>query len=177
MKTIYKFIPYEKLTLICPYRSTEVLDIIADNTEMDRSLKRQFLERIKMRSDYMFEGKITDKGFEISRIIFYRNSFLPVMIGEVRDQSFGSEIDLTLRMNWLVIVFGILWMGIVSVICISILIFTVFSGEVESMLMMPFGMWLFGAVLFLGGFKFESVRSRKRLMDLLNAEEKSDYYQ
>jgi hypothetical protein len=176
MKTIYKFIPYEKLTLICPYRSKEVLDLIADKTEMDRSLKRQFLERIKMRSDYMFEGKITDKGFEITRIIFYRNSFLPVMIGEVRDQSFGSEIDLTLRMNWLVIIFGIVWMGVISMICISLLFTSLFAWNFDSLFMMPFGMWFFGAILFWGGFKFESIRSRNGLMNLLNAQEKEEYF-
>lgn len=177
MKTIYKYIPYEKLTITSANRAEEVLERIAEHTEMDMTFKKRFLGRIKMRSDYKYEGTISDKGFEISRIIFYRNSFLPVIIGEVRDQPFGSELDLTLRMNWLVIIFAMIWMGFVILECLGVLVAWIITGKFDGMLMMPYGMWLFGTVLFLGGFKFESIRSRNHLMELLNAQEKEYYDQ
>lgn len=175
MKTIYKFIPYEKLTISSGYRAKEVLERIAEHTEMDMTFKKRFLGRIKMRSDHAYEGIVTDKGFEISRVIFYRNSFLPVIIGEVCDQPFGSEIHLTLRMNSVVIIFAMIWMGFVTLACLGVLVAGIITGKFDRILMIPFGMWLFGVVLFLGGFKFESIRSRNHLMELLNAQEKENY--
>lgn len=175
MKTIYKYIPYEKLTISSAYRAEEVLARIAQNTEMEMTFKKRFLGRIKMRSNNTYEGTVSDKGFEISRVIFYRNSFLPLIIGDVRDQPFGSEIDLTLRMNWVVIIFAMIWMGFVTLACLAVLVYILFTGEFDRILLMPFGMWLFGFVLFLGGFKLESIRSRNHLMELLNAQEKENY--
>ena len=128
-----------------------------------------------MQSDFTYEGTVSESGFEISRIIFYRNSFLPVITGTVRKQAFGTEIDLTLRLNLAVLIFGFIWMGIISLVCVGALFVTLLTGATDGRLLMPFGMWLFGFILFLGGFKAESIRSRKHLIKLLEAQEKEDY--
>lgn len=77
MKTIYKYIPYEKLTITSTYKTDEVLRKIAEITDMDQRFGRYFTGIFKKQSTIKYVGRVTENGFDISRIIFYKNSFLP----------------------------------------------------------------------------------------------------
>jgi hypothetical protein len=49
-----------------------------------------------------YQGEINDNKFKFSKIIFYRNSFLPVIQGEIYPKTNGTSIEITLRL-------GVVW--------------------------------------------------------------------
>jgi hypothetical protein len=57
-----------------------------------------------------FEGTVEGDRFKISRIIRYRNSFLPIIEGTFRRNDGATLLDLKMRMAWPVVVF---WSGFI----------------------------------------------------------------
>jgi hypothetical protein len=62
-----------------------------------------------------FEGTVTPGGFTISRIIRYRNSFLPVITGHIDTIATGARVTISMRLSWFILVFWVVWMtGVAS---------------------------------------------------------------
>ena len=123
-----------------------------------------------------YEGNLEGSHFEVSRVIHYRNSFLPIIKGEIQPEMSGSSIDITMRPNGFVIAFMMLWLGFVGFFLLAIvgsLISSALQGNLEdpSIVLAPGGMFVFGYTLFVGGFKFESSRSKEFFRELFQAEE------
>ena len=62
-----------------------------------------------VRSDRQYEGEIYDNGFKVSRIIAYRNSFLPILHGSFRPSGTGTDIIIKMKLHKFVSVFMIIW--------------------------------------------------------------------
>jgi hypothetical protein len=58
-----------------------------------------------------FEGEVRADGFRLFRIIRYRNSFLPLIVGRFENAPYGSHVRITMRPIWLVVAVWIAWMG------------------------------------------------------------------
>lgn len=58
------------------------------------------------RNHNLFEGEIEGTSFKISRIIHYRNSFLPILVGQIQDDLDASTLQIVARPHWFVI---LLW--------------------------------------------------------------------
>ncbi len=80
------------------------------------------------RDHVYFEGSLEREAFKISRIIHYRNSFLPVILGEIRDELDGTAVILRMRLNWIVITFMLIWILMVLGMVIATL-FGVLNNE------------------------------------------------
>lgn len=172
MKSLYKYIPYEKLTLETSLSKEEVNQRIRKNTtQKDTALWNWSLQR--RTSDLFFTGVVTEKGFELNPNISYRNSFLPTINVEVESLRFGSTIELKLQLNLIVKIFGLLFISIIFIVAISTLIISINMSNPEdgNAFIVPLLMFVFVYAMFWGGFKYESVRSRKFLKKLLEAEE------
>lgn len=117
-----------------------------------------------------YEGSINGNSFSITRIIGYRNSFLPRINGVIEKDFNGSKINVKMRLHVFVIVFMCIWFGGVGVGCLAVLTPLFNSDTFEPMKLIPFGMLLFGYALVTGGFKYESIKSRKYLAQLFEAE-------
>ena len=44
-----------------------------------------------------YQGGVTPAEFKIARVINYRNSFLPMVIGRIRSEPVGSVVEVILR--------------------------------------------------------------------------------
>ncbi len=53
----------------------------------------------------LYEGEISGQTFEVSRIINYRNSFLPVIIGNIQQENNTTIIEINMKLHMLANVF------------------------------------------------------------------------
>lgn len=65
-----------------------------------------------------FEGELTEQTFKISRIIRYRNSFLPTLEGTIQDDLDSASLQITARPNWFII---ILWPLLIIILFYSVI--------------------------------------------------------
>ena len=165
-----KFIPYEHLKIKTRLSADEVSKRLDEVIEPKRSF-RWFEANRKP-----YQGNIEGPSFEISRIIHYRNSFLPIIKGEIQPEMSGSSVHITMRPHGFIIAFMIVWLGGVGFFFFIMLVSFISSMTQNNIrdaavLLIPGGMFAFGYALLLGGFKFESIKSKKFFRDLFQAEE------
>ena len=114
-----------------------------------------------------YEGIISCNTFKISRIITGRNSFIPIIKGNIHSQPFGCSIKITMNLHKIVMAFMILWLWTTG----SIGMFALFAWLVEPSvgpIFLPIlGMFVFGWLLCLIPFKIESKSAIKFLSILL----------
>lgn len=164
-----KFLPYEEITYYSQLKSGDVLYRISDNLEPERTFR--FKGLFFTGSSKPYEGWVDDNGtFKLKRIIGYKNSFLPVIEGSVKPEYFGSKIKLKLRLDKFVMVFVIVWMTAVGIASIATIIGFLNDPSIDRMAFIPIGMFVFGYALTMLAFKFESAKSKRDLVELLQLE-------
>src|SRR5262245_20489738 len=102
-------LPFRRLTLYTQLHRDEVYRRLAAVVEPTR-WRNPF-----SRDHKPYEGKISPNGFKILRIIRHRDSFRPVIIGNVRSERVGSAIEVVLRLHVVVAAFMTLWLGAAGV--------------------------------------------------------------
>lgn len=60
-----------------------------------------------------------------------------------------------------------IWLGILGIAGIGVVIDNVHKGDFKSSLLLPIGMFMFGYLLPMGGFKFESRKAKAKLIEIL----------
>lgn len=122
------FVPIEKYTIQTNLSEEEVLlrlrKIIGNP---DRRFQFSFMGiDLKKHSNASFdyEGTISDNTFKISRVIRYRNSFLPVIKGTVSFFVNKTEIHISMKMSLFVRIFMIIWLSLVGIPSFFILLGT-----------------------------------------------------
>lgn len=115
-----------------------------------------------------YEGTIYGKTFQISRVISGRNSFIPLIEGEIYPQPFGCYININMSLHKIVLAFMIFWLWTTG----SIGIFALFAWFVEPSIGPIFipllGMFIFGLLLCVIPFKIEVKMATKFLVALFN---------
>jgi len=163
------FLPYERFVIKTHLDPKTVLSKIDSIAE--RSTDRFSLFYTSEGKPYF--GKIKDNRFEITRIIHFRNSFLPVIKGRANLDVNGSIIMVTMRLSICVIIFLSIWFGGLIYGFFSGLTEIIQSGEFAHVSFDGFaiflGFLLFGYLLTIIGFKYESLKSKAFLTDLLEA--------
>jgi CBS domain containing-hemolysin-like protein len=110
-----------------------------------------------------------DGRFQIIRIIFNRNSFLPIIKGSTESYLTGSRVHVIMRMHTVVILFMCIWFGIVGFGTIAYL-----TGATANKFSLPpliaSLMFLFGYGLMMWAFKYESSKAKDKLLELLEGE-------
>ena len=169
-----KFLPFENFNLRTNLTKAEVLDRITNNIEPKKTFQFSFFPKKRTKP---YEGKIIGNSFEISRIIYYRNSFVPFIKGSIHSDDHGTEIAIAMRLFTSVIIFTLLWFGAAALICIGALV-AAFVQSTEGfqhgawlVVVIPFSMIIFLHIMIRGAFKMESIQSKKFLMELLEAKE------
>jgi hypothetical protein len=136
-----KLLPYHRFEITSALPKVEALAVISSRLE-----KRQWLSPMGMnpKNDERFDGAVTDNTFNITRIMGYRNSFAPVIDGEVNESGRFSRIQITMRPSIFVFIFLAfccfiflpLFMGIDGVLLPVVLVSAFMYG------MVLFGFWL-----------------------------------
>lgn len=152
-----KLFPYDKFKINSPQSPTEVLLRIEECTGEKKLFNFDTTKE--------FSGLVTENGFEITKNISYRNSFLPVIEGKIEPSAVGSSVTVSMRLNALVLCFMLLWFSGVGMGCIAAL--SKLDNFAASKLI-PFGMLAFGIALMSGGFWFEASKQKVRLIELIS---------
>jgi hypothetical protein len=87
-----------------------------------------------------FQGTISRDGFKITRIIQYRNSFLPIVTGRFLPGNSGIKVAIRLGLHPLVVAFLCVWFGGVGIAAIAA-IFVLLTRQTQAapLLLIPIG--------------------------------------
>lgn len=169
-----KYLPFENYVLTSKLSVEEIKRRLADNIEPKKSLR---LSIFNSGSSKPYEGHILGDTFTMSRIINYRNSFLPVITGHISTFLGKTQINVKMRPVTFVLVFISLWLGIVGLVCLGIILVgliqfkKVLQNGFSPMILIPFAMFLFGCLLTTLAFKAESRKSKKFLHRMFEGQE------
>lgn len=170
---IKRFLPFDNFKLVTKLSATEVQQRIESITQP----KKGFSFSFSGNRNKPYEGKLIDRSFEISRIINYRNSFLPIIKGYISAYLGRTEVTIKMRPVVFVLIFMLLWLGVVGLVCLGTIISAimkfrqVLEGGFSPLALIPFGMFVFGYALLMIAYKAESKKSKAFLEQLLEAEE------
>jgi hypothetical protein len=162
------FLPFENFYIITSLKPEEVQDHLQEIVEPDKGFS--FSNFLSSSSGYYFTGYVINGTFEFKRIINNRNSFLPQIKGSTETWLNGSRVHIIMRMHIGVTIFMCMWLGFALLFGVGFLIQETKKGPFKIVDLAPFGMFLFGYLLSLGGFKYESNKAKNKLVDLLNGD-------
>ncbi len=174
---IKKYLPFENYVLTSKLSLEEVTRRLADNIEPKKSFR---FSGFNKSSNKPYEGQISNGTFTISRIINYRNSFLPVVTGHISTFIGKTQINVKMQPVTFVLIFIFLWLGIVGLACLVIILVgllqfqQVLQNGFSPMILISFGMFLFGCLFTTLAFKAESKKSKEFLEQLFEGEENFD---
>lgn len=155
-----KYLPFERITYRTNLSEQEIITRLSGFVE-----PKKF--SFSKTSTKEYEGAINDNSFEINRIINYRNSFLPQIIGTFQKGNYGTQIEVTVKLHVFVFLFLIVWCGFVMFFLISL---CVVQQKISIVFLVPVGMLLFVYALTMLGFKIESKKSKEFLKKSFEAE-------
>ena len=162
-----KYLPFENITYKTQLDPEEILKRLSEITEPKKTIR---MKGIFGNNDHKpYEGRISKNTFSINRIIDYRNSFLPTIKGIIEKDMKGTKVTVKMRLHEIAMVFMFIWFGIVGIASLFFLASMYNNQDFEPLILIPFGMLILGYVLVTGGFKYESVKSKKYLAQLFEA--------
>ncbi len=165
-----KYLPVEDYELLTDLSVEQVLAKLQENTG---PVSASYFGHSS--SDKPYEGSVKAPVFEMTRVINYRNSFQPMITGRVYSKQQQTHIAIKMRLHNFVLVFATIWLGITGSTFLMFLLVFLYkpNGFIHSnmLLFLPasLGFFLFGYVLCIQAFKYESRKSKKFFEDLLNA--------
>ena len=171
MSNIIKFskslLPFERLTIPTTLNFSEVLETLDEVVEPPKRFRMNLLFR---RPHKPYEGTISGNNFKINRIIRGRNSFLPVIEGEISPESFGCSIEIKMNLHKFVLIFMIYWLSTTGSFWIFALLAWLVDRSVGPIFLPILGMFIFGWLLCLIPFKLEAKATTKFLFNLFREE-------
>ena len=152
------FLPFETIVIETPLTKEETISNLSKSIEPEKSFR--FFNKSDTKD---FEGQLRGNEFEIKRIISYRNSFLPIIKGRLQTFGTGTRVTVNMRLHAAVIIFMAVWFGGVGLFFLASLLGLKDNGDT---ILFPLGMLLFGYALTMGGYLFESYRTKEILTDI-----------
>ncbi|MCC6605080.1 MAG: hypothetical protein IT327_17875 [Anaerolineae bacterium] len=153
---------------IIPYQTFEIKTRLSQDgarQKLQAVVEPRKLLRLGLsRNHNLFEGEIEGASFKISRIIHYRNSFLPILVGQIQDDLDATTLKITARLHWFIIV---IW----SFFAVAVVSGGILAGD-RSELWAILPIFLFFYVVPLAAFNFELHKAQK----LLNEQFAADRY-
>lgn len=115
-----------------------------------------------------FQGSVGKDWFCISKIIHYKNSFLPTINGKLTSNNTGTDITVKVGFNGVIIFFMTLWTTLCFYGGFAIFHDYIVKRDVpETMFLLPISFFIFGWGLAIGGFWFEAKKQKPVLIKLL----------
>lgn len=157
--------PKVKINYITKMTKEEVLEQLSQNIDQDL-YSFSFNRKV---TDKPFRGTLNESGFAIEREINYRNSFLPKITGEIKEEANYTRISVIMKLSMFVFIFLLFWTGGVFAGCIASIYATVLNGF-EVFYLIPFVMLFFMCSLTIGAFRYEANKGKTDLQKILQAE-------
>ncbi len=160
-----QLLPYDTFTIQTQDSVSEVIRRLEAQIEARKAFRSYF-----SRDHAPYEGRIDSTGFEIYRIIHYRNSFLPNIRGQFESLPNGTLIRVTMRLHPFVTAFLLFWFLVWYGATIPIFLSGAMSGDVQSEALLFLGMPIVILFSFWCAFWYEANRSRQELRQVINGE-------
>ncbi|MFN8410747.1 MAG: hypothetical protein U0Z26_00005, partial [Anaerolineales bacterium] len=151
------------------------------NTRLDSQEVRKRLENVVQaerpwgvfqRGEKPYEGKIEGSYFEISPTITYRNPGKPIIKGNIHTEVNGSSIHISMRLPLLSTLQIIIFICIIGLFSLVIYFVEPASTSItDSPFFLFFGACVFVYVIVLGGFSFETDKSKEFFQKLFETSE------
>ncbi len=126
-----------------------------------------------------FSGEISDGKFKMHRNINYRNSFRPEIKGTISKDYNGTKIEVRMTLHIIVIIFLVVFLGFSGLLAFAILpaiTNAIKSNDFNYQNFIPAIMFVFACIITVGGFKAESLRSKKFLKEFFDDENPMNTY-
>jgi hypothetical protein len=159
---------YHSFTLVSPNSPQVLRDRLSRHVQAPQPMRLSWGFGSTSRAAY--EGEIWDTGFKVSRIIDYRNSFLPVIRGRFEPTPQGTQVHFTLAIHPAVGAFLVAWLGLWYGMTIPLMIFQLSTliNRGQGLLGLLFlGMPLVALTAFGFAFWAEARHSQRELSQIL----------
>lgn len=149
------FMPYGHIQIKSKFKADEIERRLKEQLEPPSIISGMFRGNHKY-----FQGSIENGKFKISRIIHYRNSFRPVIIGRLQPEIDHTIIGLTIRLDFAVVAILLLIVGSFILPMFSLLFQPLlfqslpFGENVDFWQYLPEGYWLQFVLSSIGTFLF-----------------------
>ena len=152
------FLPFENITYLSDLTESEVYSRLRNAVE-----PRSYRNYTKP-----YSGEVNDASFKIQRVIDYRNSFLPRIIGTIQANQSGTEVNVRMGLHPGVLVFLFLWCSFATVLFVIFVMNSI--GNAGFFPFIPILFLLFGYAISTIGFQYESRKSIEELRKIFVAE-------
>lgn len=153
-----KLLPSDTFTLQTPDPLPIVVERLARQIEPIKAWRRFSYDR------KLYQGSIDDTGFKMTRIIHYRNSFLPVIRGQFETSPTGTIVRVSMKLHPFVIGFLVFWYCTWYSMVLPIFLTMDFEVFAAGLFV---GLPLVILVVFWGSFWYEAHRSRRELTEIV----------
>lgn len=158
-------VPYQKFVIEVPYSREELIRRLGSEISGRPQDRGSSGERTKS-----FKGEISDEGFQISRIINYRNSFLPVIEGRFSPQVKGVRVEIKMKLHSVVLIFCIVWLCFFGRFVIAAATNILDAGRVNIRMLFPFGIFLLFYLIATIAFGVEAKKASRLLIKIFGVE-------
>lgn len=164
------FLPFDQFTIKTYLSPDEVRSRLEGVVEA-----KQHFRRFSFNKKHLpYEGVVTDNSFKVTRIIHYRNSFLPIISGEIKEGLGDTVVEITMKPNLFALIFIAVWLVIFLTIRASIGGFFFFPAPDNTssagMFAIGVGIVAFVYLLVNGSFQFEAIKSKKFFQTLFETQ-------
>jgi len=97
-----KLLPYSKIEFEIPLSPEEFNDFISSEIEEQKLLWTN-------RHHKYFQGSVARDWFRLTKIIHYKNAFLPVIEGKYEPSENGTDVSIKIGLHGAVIAFCVIW--------------------------------------------------------------------
>ncbi|MDI9634270.1 hypothetical protein QM565_00440 [Geitlerinema splendidum] len=157
-----KILPYDRFTIQTQDSLVDVIEKLEAHVEAPKAFRSSF-----SRNHAPYQGRINISGFEIYRIIHYRNSFLPIIQGRFEKLPAGIAVHVTMKLHPFVIGFLLFWCSTWYSVTLPMFVLSAFSGDIPWEGWLLVGLPTLVLIVFLQAFWYEANRSRRELTQML----------
>ena len=148
------------LTIKTPKSKSEIINILKENTHEDIPLLKAVYDDNVFKK--FFRGVISEDSFKLQRCTRGQISFFPLVYGNIKESSDGTEINIKIKRYKAVNIFFGFWFSWLFVLSVLITIVA------TKYCFIPFAMLLFGFLLNIIPYKTESKKLSEKLQNLFS---------
>lgn len=156
-------IPRMKFTILTEKTPEEVCHIMEEAT-----MVRNGLIRFSPGGPDFF-GEVWDSEFEVMPILplGVRNSFQPVIVGDIRELGNETAVDIHMRLSWHIFAFCVVWFGMTG-LYFAVCLLNLIVGHPDGWkgIVSAVGYFLIVQLLARAGFYIPAKKARRRLEEL-----------
>jgi hypothetical protein len=156
------FLPIDKMTLTTKITDQQIVSRLKGITDTDNNFP---LKNLFSGTDKSYSGTVTANGFEIQRIINYKNPCLPISFGRIEKDFDVTKIKIEMRLKISII--------IIFIIVAILPIFLAIAAHIEYSFLLKFLLvfYVLFYVQIMIQYKIESKKTKRDLTELFEAQQ------